>query len=149
MTEGFHRIMLPIDFSTHCDRAADYASWFARMSKGTVHLVHVIVNPADAVYEPEEVPNWVMVDHAEKKAKEMIDAFAQKCLAADTPREIHIEHGDPYEKLIETAKHIQPDLIVMATHGRGGVAHLVIGSVAEKMVRHAQCPVFVVNRKAE
>jgi len=150
MVDGFKCIMVPIDFSTHCDWAAEYASWFARVSKAAVHLVHVIVNPADAVYEPEEVPNWDMVDHAEKKAREMVEAFAAKCLKANVSRpEIHVLHGDPYEKLMETARHIEPDLIVMSTRGRGGVAYLVIGSVTEKMVRHAPCPVFVARRQAE
>jgi nucleotide-binding universal stress UspA family protein len=146
MANGFKRIMLPVDFSEHCDRAAKHASWFARVSHGTIHLVHVIANPADPLYEPQEVPNWVMVEHSEKKARALLDKASQQCLPADCPREYHILHGDPYEKLMEVANQIDPDLIVMSTHGRGGVAHLVIGSVTEKIVRHATCPVFIISR---
>ena len=149
MVEGFKCIMVPIDFSTHCDQAAEYASWFVRISKAAVHVVHVIANPADAVYEPEEVSNWDMVDHAEKKARQMIEAFARRCVKAEVSPEIHVLHGDPYQKLMEAAKEIHPDLIVMSTRGRGSVAHLVIGSVTEKIVRHAPCPVFVAHGKAE
>ena len=149
MVDGFRCIMLPVDFSLHCDRAAAFAAWFAQVSHGTVHLVHVISNPADPLYEPEEVPHWVMVEHAEKKAKAIIEATAAQCLPSQCPRECHVVHGEPYEKLLEVAQRIDPDLIVMSTHGRGGVAHLVIGSVAEKIVRHAPCPVFVVRREAE
>jgi nucleotide-binding universal stress UspA family protein len=145
MVDGFKRIMLPVDFSEHCDRAAHHAAWFARVSRGRVHLVHVIANPADPLYEPEEVPHWDMVEHSEKKAQELIEATAQRCLPPDCPREFHLAQGDPYAKLMDVAQRIQPDLIVMSTHGRSGLAHLVIGSVAEKVVRHAPCPVFVVR----
>ena len=145
MVSGFKKIMLPVDFSEHCGRAAEYAVWFAQVSQGTIHLVHVISNPADPLYEPQEVAYWDMVEHSEKKAREMIEALAQRCLPAGSPRECHILQGDPYEKLMEAAQGIEPDLIVMSTHGHSRVAHLVIGSVAEKIVRHATCPVFVVH----
>ena len=120
-----------------------------RVSKAAVHLVHVIANPADAVYEPEEVPNWDMVDHAEKKARQMVETFARQRVKVDVSPQIHVVHGDPFEKLMEIAKEIHPDLIVMSTRGRGSVAHLVVGSVTEKMVRHAPCPVFVAHRLQE
>jgi nucleotide-binding universal stress UspA family protein len=146
MIDGFKRIMLPVDFSRHSDRAAEYAVWAARVSKATVHLVHVISNPADAIYEPEEQPHWVMVTHAQEKAMALLEQLGRRCLPPDCPREMHVLVGDPYEKLIEIARSLTPDLIVMSTHGRGGVAHLVMGSVAEKVVRHAPCPVLVVRR---
>jgi len=111
-----------------------------------VHLVHVISNPADAIYEPEEQPHWVMVTHAQEKAMALLEQLGRRCLPPDCPREMHVLVGDPYEKLIEIARSLTPDLIVMSTHGRGGVAHLVMGSVAEKVVRHAPCPVLVVRR---
>ena len=150
MVSGFKRIMLPIDFSSHCDRAAEYAAWFARASQGTtVHLVHVVANPADPIYQPEQVRHWDMVEHSEKQAQALLEAAAQQCLPPECPRECHVLQGDPYAKLMEASRRIQADLIVMSTHGRGGVAHLVIGSVAEKTVRHAPCPVFVVRREAE
>jgi universal stress protein A len=146
MVEGFKRIMLPVDFSEHCDRAAEYAAWFARSSAATVHLVHVIVNPADPIYEPGEVVHWDLVEHSEKKAQALLEASGRRCLPEKCTREHHVLQGDAYERLVDAAEQIQPDLIVMSSHGRGGIAHLVIGSVAEKMVRHAPCPVFVVRR---
>ncbi len=144
---GFKRIMLPIDLSIECDRAAQYAAWFARVSHGKIYIVHVIANPADPLYEPQEAPYWRMVEQSEKKARTLIEAAARRCLPTRCPRECHILHGDPYEKLLEVADILQPDLIVMSTRGRGAVAQLVIGSVAEKTVRHAQCPVFVLHRE--
>ncbi len=149
MIDGFKRLMLPMDFSEHSDRAAEYAEWVARVSKAAVHLVHVIVNPADAVYEPQEEPHGAMVAHAQKQALARLQASARAYLPPSCVPQFHVAVGDPYEQLIEVARKIQPDLIVMSTHGRGGVAHLMIGSVAEKIVRHAPCPVFVVRRRTD
>jgi len=146
MVEGFRRIMLPIDFSEHCDRAAEYAAWFARGADATIHLVHIVTNPADPIYEPGEVSYWDMVEHSEQKARTFLEAAVKRCLPAGCRTELHVAQGDPYEKLMEIAARIEPDVIIMSTHGRGGVKHLVIGSVAEKTVRQAPCPVFVVRR---
>jgi nucleotide-binding universal stress UspA family protein len=143
MVDGFKRIMLPLDFSRHCNHAAQYATWFARISQSAVHLVHIIANPADPLYEPQAVPYWDMVQHSEQKAREWIDAAAQRYVPPQCLREYHLLQGDPFEKLMEVARRIEPDLIVMSTHGRSGLVHVVMGSVAEKIVRHAPCPVFV------
>ena len=149
MISGFKRILLPIDFSEHCDRVADYAAWFARISQGTVHLVHVVANPADPIYVPQEVAYWLMVEHSERKARELLEAAAQRCLPADCAREFHILQGDPYEKLMEAAASIRPDLVVLSSHGHSRIAHLVMGSVAEKITRHATCPVLLIHSKHE
>ena len=149
MLNGFKRIILPIDFSQHCDRVAEHAAWFARVSQGTVHLVHVVANPADAVYGPQEVTYWELVEHSEQKARVLLEAAARRCLPVDCPRVYHVLQGDPYEKLMAAAEDIQPDLIVLSSHGHSRMAHLVMGSVAEKVVRHATCPVFVIHSPHE
>lgn len=142
----FKQVMLPVDFSEHGEKAASYAAWFAKSNGGVVHLVHVIANPFDEIYVPDEAPQWTMTKHAELKARELLEAAARQNLPADCARQLHVAMGDPYEKLMEVAKSIAADVIVLSTHGRGGIAHLVIGSVAEKIVRHSDCPVFVVRR---
>ncbi|MCX8073783.1 MAG: universal stress protein [Candidatus Binatia bacterium] len=142
----FERILLPVDFSSECDVAAHHAAWFAQTTGGTVHLVHVIVNPLDDLYDTHALPPLQVVDAAEAKALSLLRAVAERCLPASVTRVLHIRHGDPYEKLRAVADEIHPDLIVLSTRGRGGIAHLVIGSVAEKIVRHALCPLFVVPR---
>jgi nucleotide-binding universal stress UspA family protein len=148
MIDGFKDIMLPVDFSAHSDRAVEYATWLGHVCHATVHLVHVVANPADGIYEPEDAPHWVLVEHAQQKATGRLEETARTAFAAQTPHRTHVAVGDPYEKLMEIARRIPADLIVMSTHGRGGVTHLVMGSVAEKIVRHAPCPVFVVRRSA-
>jgi nucleotide-binding universal stress UspA family protein len=146
MTDGFRKIMCPVDFSAHGEEAAQRAAWFAQVSHGEVYLVHVIGNPADPVYTPQDVTYWAMVKHAEQKAAELLQQVADRWLPTDCPRQTVVLQGDPYQKLMEAASTISPDLIVMSTHGRTGIAHLVLGSVTEKIVRHAPCPVFVLRQ---
>lgn len=143
--EGYKRILLPIDFTEHCDRAAMHAAWLARRSEGTLHLAHVVENPLDPIYTPDEVQHWVVVEHANKKAREMLEDAARTCLPPDAARQLHVLGGDPSEKLVELAAAIRADLIVMSTHGTSSIAHLLLGDIAEKVARHAPCPVLLVR----
>lgn len=143
--DGYKRILLPIDFSDHCTRAGLQASWLAAQSGGVVHLAHVVVNPLDPIYEPNAVEHWVVVEHANARARQLLEGVAATCLPAGTPRELHILGGDPYAKLLDLARTLAVDLIVMSTHGRANLAHLVMGSVADKVARNAECPVLLVR----
>jgi len=143
--EGYKHILLPIDFTEHCDRTAAHAVWLTQRSGGTLHLAHVVENPLDPIYKPEEVQRWVVVDHANQKAREMLEATARTCVPADLRRELHLLGGDPSEKLVELAKAIPADLIVMSTHGTSSIAHLLLGDIAEQVSRHAHCPVLLVR----
>lgn len=143
--DGYKRVLLPIDFSDHCTRAAAQAAWQVQRSGGVVHLAHVVVNPLDPIYEPEAVEHWVVVEHATKKARALLEGVAATCLPPGTPSELHILSGDPHAKLLDLARVVDADLIVMATHGSSNLAHLVMGSVAEKVARHAVCPVLLVR----
>ena len=141
---GYRRILLPIDFTEHCDRTAAHAVWLARRSGGTLHLAHVVENPFDPIYKPDEVKHWVVVDHADKVARELLEATARTCLPADLPRELHVVAGDPSDKLVELAGAISADLIVMSTHGTS-IAHLLLGNIAERVSKEAPCPVLLVR----
>lgn len=143
--EGYQHILLPIDFTEHCDRTARHAAWLARLSGGMLHLAHVVENPLDPIYKPEEVQHWVVVDHANEKARELLGEVARTCLPAEAPRTLHILGGDPSEKLVALAESIPADLIVMSTHGTSSIAHLFLGDIAEKVSRHAHCPVLLVR----
>lgn len=142
---GYKQILLPIDFTDHCERTAGHAAWLAQQSAGTLHLAHVVENPLDPVYKPEEVQRWVVVEHATKKARELLEDTARTCLPADCRRELHVLGGDPSEKLVELAQTIAADLIVMSTHGTSSIAHLLLGDIAEKVARHARCPVLLIR----
>ncbi len=143
--EGYKRILLPIDFTEHCDRTAMHAVWLAQRSEGTVHLAHVVENPLDPIYKPDEVQHWVVVEHANKTARELLEETARTCLPAAAPRQLHVLGGDPSEKLVELAIAIRADLIVMSTHGTSSIAHLLLGDIADNVARHAPCPVGLVG----
>lgn len=143
--EGYKRVLLPIDFSDHCVHAAMQAAWMAKQSGGVVHLAHAVVNPLDPIYEPDAVEHWVVVEHANEKARSLLQGVATTCLPPGTAHELHILGGDPYTHLMALAGKLDADLIVMSTHGSSNIAHLVMGSVAEKVARHATCPVMLVR----
>jgi nucleotide-binding universal stress UspA family protein len=117
----------------------------AQRSEGTLHLAHVVENPLDPIYKPEEVQHWVVVEHATERAREMLEDTARACLPAAAPRRLHVLGGDPAEKLVELAAVIPADLIVMSTHGTSSIAHLLLGDIADKVARHAPCPVLLVR----
>jgi len=148
MIDGFRRIFLPVDFSEQGETALEYAQWFAHTCDATFHLAHVVSNPADPLYEAGDQVHWVMVEKAKEKAAAMLEEVGAKYFPATCAREIYVPIGDPFAKLMELAREIGADLVVMATRGRGGVAHLVLGSVAAKVIRHAPCPVLVVRQRA-
>jgi nucleotide-binding universal stress UspA family protein len=142
--DGYQHILLPIDFTEHCDRTARHAAWLARHSGAMVHLAHVVENPLDPIYTPEEVQHWVVVDHANAKARELLEEVARTCLPKEVQRTLHILGGDPAEKLVALAESIPADLVVMSTQG-SSIAHLLLGDIAEKVSRHAHCPVLLVR----
>lgn len=143
----FATILLPVDFSEHCEEAAHHAAWFARVGGGQIHLVHVIANPLEDIYETHDLLPVQVVDRAEAKALALLEEVARRCLDPGIPYSLHVRHGDPFEKIVAVVGELGPHLIVLSTHGRGGLLHLVMGSVAEKLVRYAPCPIFVVPRK--
>jgi nucleotide-binding universal stress UspA family protein len=142
---GYRRILLPIAFTEHCEHAAAQAAWLVQQAGGTLHLVHVVENPLDPLYKPEEARHWQTVEHADAKAREMLGQTAGACLPPEAPRELHVLAGDRYEKIIGLADMIEADLIVMSTHGKSSIVHMLLSDLAEKVARHARCPVLLVR----
>src|SRR5262249_15401803 len=124
---------------------ATHAAWLARQSGGTLHLAHVVENPLDPVYKPEQARHWQTVEHADTVAREMLAKTASTCLPTNAPRELHVLAGDPWEKLVALAEKIPAELIVMSTHGTSSIVHMLIGDIAEKVAHHAHCPVMLVR----
>lgn len=147
MARKLQKILCPVDFSNDSFTALDYAADFARQNAGTLLLLHVVDNPLAEQYGPSGQNFYAEVEHALEKSKEMLAKVAQ-AHAAGVSCESIIKRGNPYEEIIDLAKAQQADVIVMSTHGRTGPQRLVIGSVAEKVVRTAPCPVFTVRQAA-
>ncbi len=134
-------IVVPVDFSEESFAAIDTALEIAASPSG-VHVIHVL--PELSPLEPGEL--WETMDeqsrtsHAEKALRERLSspAYAQV--------QTEILFGDPGHCIADRARELEAELIVMPSHGRTGLAHLLIGSVAERVVRLAHCPVLVLRK---
>ncbi len=145
MSRTFTRILVPTDFSDTSDAALTYATSVAAAFGASLHLVHVFEDPftagtlASEVYAPipPEVRKQVLADlQTRLDARLPAGGGTTAVLTGTTARAI-----------TDYAREQQADLIVMGTHGRGGMAHLLLGSVAERVVRTASCPVMTVRQK--
>lgn len=139
-------ILVPIDFSLNADHAFDYALTLARTLQAHLTLVHVIEPlPVGTI---ETMPYTYLHD-LEVKITDLMTAYRDRVTAAGLQSDFVIVHGVPFHSIIETARTAHVDLIIMGTHGRTGLSHVLLGSVAERVVQHAPCPVLVVRLPAD
>ena len=150
MRHLFLRILSPVDFHENSLAALEYAAQFARQYDATIYLLHVI--PTDElhlhreVYRPEE-GGGADVRWAEKVSKEKLQEVAQQRLSDGVRHETLTRVGDTATSILAVAEEVGAELIVMATHGRTGLSHFFLGSVAEQGGREASCPVLTIRRK--
>ncbi|MCP4782819.1 MAG: universal stress protein [Fuerstiella sp.] len=138
------RILVPTDFSEPGKTALTYAVAFADQFGAAVNLMHVIEPiPPSALLShlPKEEFERNMRDAAETQMEELHAEWEDYAF----PVNRIIVEGHPFVEIIRNAKESNADLIVMGTHGRGAIAHILLGSVAEKVVRKAPCPVLTVR----
>jgi nucleotide-binding universal stress UspA family protein len=126
-----NQILVPTDFSRNSSSALNYACDLVRQSQGEMHIIHVLP-------ETEKEKERSAIGHLERLGS-MLDARGK--LPSGTHRQVL--SGKPAKTITQYAKNHDIDLIVMGTHGRTGLAHLTMGSVAEKVMRDATCPVLV------
>lgn len=134
------KILVPIDFSESSDTALDWATVLARDTGATVLLIHVETVPlttggGEYIYAIPEPPTQELLERLNKVALK----------DAKVPVERRLLAGDPAAAIIRTAETEGADLIVMGTHGRRGITRLLMGSVAEAVVRGATCPVLTIK----
>lgn len=146
----FERILCPTDFSKFSFRAADYAVALARHYDGEVHFLHVI--PASLMH-PDQYPyvaQPVRVDpELRQRALDRLDAFVALSRAEGVRTRFSVLEGAPVSAILESAESDRSSLICIGTHGREGFERLVLGSVAEKVLRKAKCPVLTVSEPGE
>ena len=138
-------ILVPVDFSDPSEKALKYAARFAEQFGSRVTLVHVIqpmVYPADFGYPPTVVDT--LDEAVRRQVEERLSALAR---TAGTDTQSVIRVGQPYFEIATAAKELEADLIIIATHGRTGLKHVLLGSTAERVVRHAPCPVLTVRER--
>jgi len=142
---SFKKILCPIDLDDdNSFSALSYASGLAEQNSATLYLLHVARIPGPDMDAPVAIgphPHW------ELEAQRNLEAIAQQRLDAKVAYEVAVRGGIAESVIVELAAELEIDLIVMATHGRSGLAHLVLGSVAEAVIREAPCPVFAVGPK--
>ena len=143
------RLLVPVDFSEYADHAVAYAIGLASTLGARVILLHVMQSPPwGGVAMDVTLPHAysTFLQHLETEVAHNMQAYVQRVTAAGLVGDMVVVHGVPFQEIVETAKSQQVDLIVMGTHGRTGLHHVLLGSVAEKVVHLAPCPVLVVRQ---
>ena len=136
-------ILVPIDFSQDSEDAVGCAIGLAQQFQARLTLLHAIYVP-----EAAEVNLAAYLEKIESESARLMAARRKRVEDAGVAAGSLVVRGVPSHRITETAQEQQADLIVMGTHGRTGLRHMLIGSVAERVVRHAPCPVMVVPREA-
>ncbi len=163
MNKTIENILVPVDFSPYSTEALLYAATLADHLASTVVVLHVIAKEieeqtvhqragrgvpllgvtSETLGVSPEMHEAVVVDLRER-AQTALQHFLPSELSGRSV-ELRVEIGHPFEQILEVAKGERVDMIVMGTHGRTGLAHIVLGSVAERVVRMAPCPVLTVK----
>ena len=142
------RILCPVDLSDHSRRALDHAIAIARWYKSTVTVLQVFspapvaaFGPGPMVFEP-----IVLTPVDRDRLLANVRAFAESESAPEVPLEAVVREGNTAGEILEQATSMKADLLVIGTHGRSGFERLALGSVAEKVLRKASCPVMTVPK---
>ena len=150
--KAIRQILVPSDFSEPSRAALDYAAEFAKPLAASIDVLHVWEMPT--FIPPASLPEAGVADMSliEMYRSNAEDALAQFVQEAKTRgivvRAAFSEHGPPASTITDFARRREYDLIVIGTHGRTGLSRALIGSVAERVVRYASCPVLAVRGNA-
>jgi nucleotide-binding universal stress UspA family protein len=134
-------ILVPTDFSEMSDAALKYAVGLAQTFSSQLYLVHV---PGKS---GENFEANFPIGRFENMVRERFETLVSQPEAKQLRPEYAVRIGSPAHEIVRYADDRDIDLIVMGTHGRSGVAHMVMGSVAEQVVREAPCPVLIVRHR--
>ncbi|OOP57497.1 MAG: hypothetical protein AYP45_02845 [Candidatus Brocadia carolinensis] len=138
-------ILCPVDYSVYSEMALKYAIEFAEKYRAKLYLMHVLDIRVYDINEPELYNVNIVDEETIAKLRERL----LRCVTEDTRGKIPVEaiilQGVPFSEIIRASKEHKIDLIVIGTHGRTGISHAIMGSVAEKVVRKAPCPVLTIR----
>ena len=150
---NIQRICVPVDFEEGSDVAVQHAISLASALGAEVHLLHVWQPP------PYVVPEMVVTvpgggtqsfdEFMSQRTRRELEAFVKPhLLEEEVPVVLHVDTGTPKDVIVRYLQEHSTDLVVMATHGRTGLMHALMGSIAEYVVRHQVCPVMTVRAPA-
>ena len=139
------KILVPTDFSDLSQQALEFALSLADRFRAKLYLIHVWELPmTGSLLPPEPYPESVMTEE-QTAGERHLTKIANELKASGFDVEPVFVFGKPYMEIVKAAADLDVDLIVLGSHGRSGISHLLLGSVAEKVVRLAPCPVFTVK----
>jgi len=139
------KILVPVDFSGHSAKALDYAIEVAKKFEASIHILHSYpihvggVTPYGVAFPETLERDW------RAAAQQQLDAWGEKVNAAGIEVSLSLTPLAASEAVAETAEEIGADLVVMGTRGLSGLKHVLLGSVAERTLRTAPCPVLTVK----
>lgn len=136
------RILCPVDFSPPSERALDFAIELGQRLGAEIHLVHVYQLPVYALPDGAMMAGPEFTTRVTTEMQRALTDLAEAKASANP--ETHLVEGVPYREIVRMSEELGADLIVLGTHGRTGIRHLLLGSVAERVVRSAKVPVITV-----
>ncbi len=140
----YKRVLVPTDFSDHAKVALDYAVQLPFADDGELILVHAIEPTVYPIHRVIKQTDYLSLEkQVHETCQEHLDELA-KAIEGPAVRTV-LRDGHGFAEICGTAEEENADLIVIATHGRSGLTHLVMGSTAERVVRKAPCPVLTVR----
>lgn len=143
------KILVPVDFSAHALKALDYAVEFSKPFKADLHVVLVIepityTTPADFYAGAATQVSTLMMEQR-RAAADQLEQLRKRFKKKGVDLKTQLRSGIAYQEIIDCAKRLKADMIIHATHGRTGLSHLLMGSVAERVLRTAPCPVLTLR----
>ena len=142
----YRKILVPTDFSTPADEALERAVELARLTGAELHLLHAYELPTTmgVVDVPLALPQEFF-DRVREAAQSQLEERVKNLTSGGVEARAHLTLDTPSRAILDVAEKLGADLIVMGTHGRTGMRHVLLGSVAERTVRLATCPVLTVK----
>jgi nucleotide-binding universal stress UspA family protein len=139
-------VLLPVDFSDSSELLAEYALTFGTRFTAKVFVLHVVSSLEDytGLYLPHISLETVMGE-VYRSAKKSLNDFCLTYFEGKIQHESILAKGDAYREILKTADEKKADVIIMGTHGRSGLDHLIFGSTIERVLRGAECPVLTVK----
>jgi nucleotide-binding universal stress UspA family protein len=142
----FKRILVPTDFSPESSSTIRYAAHLAKMQNAKLTILHVPPTTT-LIYPYYELPiDTSRIDReVEEDAKKRLSRLARQLSRSGAPTDLVLRCGFTHDVICEVAREIHASIIVMATHGRKGIGHALLGSVTERVLHDSPCPVLVVR----
>ena len=142
--KSIERILVPIDFSESSLKAVDEAVEFSRPYEAELILLFVVER---MIYESPllVIDSSALLQNQARAPGEKLEVICRRLREGGIKCRALVESGAAYQAIVEAAKKVHADLIVISTHGLTGLVHILMGSVAERVVQHAACPVIVVR----